>query len=200
MSAIGLGCVKTSVPEEGAESFSLLSSSDSARRYFFFLKLTMSRGKFLSVNLTSEFSHSLGARWYRDRDARLPMPNTYELWQYAREALLSALAAKSDDDRKSLLELARTLDTSGAARAPPTSRMSPPQLRHFGPSIVRTFPSLAAYRRAASNLVPRISPEGFLRPTTGRHNQHKRIPRRSQAFSLDKFPSGHLGTFPEQRM
>ena len=45
-SANGLGCVKTSVPEEGAESFSLLSSSDSARRYFCFLKLTMSRGSF----------------------------------------------------------------------------------------------------------------------------------------------------------
>ena len=36
------------------------------------------------------------------------MPNTDEFWQYAEEALLSAIAAKSDDDRKSLLELART--------------------------------------------------------------------------------------------
>jgi hypothetical protein len=33
---------------------------------------------------------------------------TDQFWQYAKEAMLSAAAAKTDDDRKSLLELART--------------------------------------------------------------------------------------------
>jgi hypothetical protein len=36
------------------------------------------------------------------------MPNTDDFWQYAEEALLSALSAKSNDDRKNLLELAQT--------------------------------------------------------------------------------------------
>jgi hypothetical protein len=36
------------------------------------------------------------------------MPNRDEFWQYAEEALLSAIAAKSDADRKNLLELAQT--------------------------------------------------------------------------------------------
>jgi hypothetical protein len=36
------------------------------------------------------------------------MPNTDDFWKYAEEAILSALAAKSDDDRKSLLDLAQT--------------------------------------------------------------------------------------------
>jgi hypothetical protein len=36
------------------------------------------------------------------------MPSTDDFWQYSKEALLSALSAKSDDERKSLLELART--------------------------------------------------------------------------------------------
>jgi len=36
------------------------------------------------------------------------MPNTNDFWKYAKEAILSALAAKSDADRKGLLELART--------------------------------------------------------------------------------------------
>jgi len=33
---------------------------------------------------------------------------TDEFWQYAKEAILSAAAAKTDDDRQDLLELART--------------------------------------------------------------------------------------------
>jgi hypothetical protein len=33
---------------------------------------------------------------------------TDQFWQYAKEAALSAAAAKTDDDRQSLLELART--------------------------------------------------------------------------------------------
>jgi len=36
------------------------------------------------------------------------MPITDQFWQYAREALLSAHEAKTDDDRCGLLELAQT--------------------------------------------------------------------------------------------
>jgi hypothetical protein len=36
------------------------------------------------------------------------MSNTDQFWQYAKEALLSASGAESDEDRKTLLELART--------------------------------------------------------------------------------------------
>lgn len=39
----------------------------------------------------------------------MPMSSsTDQFWQYAKEAVLSALSAESDDDRKSLLELAQT--------------------------------------------------------------------------------------------
>ena len=63
------------------------------------------------------------ARLFRDRGTRLPVPKTDQpiadhavtsqsitdqFWQYAKEAVLSAAAAKTDDDRQSLLELART--------------------------------------------------------------------------------------------
>jgi hypothetical protein len=43
------------------------------------------------------------------------MSITDEFWQYAKEAILSAAAAKTDEDRQSLLELARTW--TQAARA-----------------------------------------------------------------------------------
>jgi len=36
------------------------------------------------------------------------MPNTDQFWQYAKEAILSACEAKSDEDKQGLLELART--------------------------------------------------------------------------------------------
>jgi hypothetical protein len=36
------------------------------------------------------------------------MSETDSFWQYAKEAILSASAAKTDEDRQSLLELART--------------------------------------------------------------------------------------------
>jgi hypothetical protein len=36
------------------------------------------------------------------------MPITDQFWQYAKEALLSAYEAKTDDDRQSFLELAQT--------------------------------------------------------------------------------------------
>jgi hypothetical protein len=36
------------------------------------------------------------------------MSKTDQFWQYAREALLSASGAETDEDRQDLLELART--------------------------------------------------------------------------------------------
>ena len=36
------------------------------------------------------------------------MPITDEFWQYAKEAVLSASYAKTDEDRRDLLDLART--------------------------------------------------------------------------------------------
>jgi hypothetical protein len=36
------------------------------------------------------------------------MSKTDEFWQYAKEAMLSASCAESDDDRQGLLDLART--------------------------------------------------------------------------------------------
>jgi hypothetical protein len=39
---------------------------------------------------------------------RVSMSITDQFWQYAKEAMLSACDAKTDDDRQGLLELART--------------------------------------------------------------------------------------------
>jgi hypothetical protein len=36
------------------------------------------------------------------------MSNTDEFWQYAKEAVLSASYAKTDDERQGLIDLART--------------------------------------------------------------------------------------------
>jgi hypothetical protein len=36
------------------------------------------------------------------------MPITDQFWQYAKEAILSASYAKTDEDRRDLLDLART--------------------------------------------------------------------------------------------
>jgi hypothetical protein len=36
------------------------------------------------------------------------MSKTDQFWQYAKEAILSATSAKTDEDRQGLLELART--------------------------------------------------------------------------------------------
>ena len=36
------------------------------------------------------------------------MPKTDQFWQYAKEAILSASYAKTDDERLDLLDLART--------------------------------------------------------------------------------------------
>ena len=38
---------------------------------------------------------------------RLPMSETDQFWQYAKEALLSACYAKTDEDKKDLLDLSR---------------------------------------------------------------------------------------------
>jgi len=59
MSPTGLGCVKTSAREEGAELFSLLSSPDSVASVFV-CQIDEVETKFLSANSISEFSHSLG--------------------------------------------------------------------------------------------------------------------------------------------
>ena len=39
---------------------------------------------------------------------RCPMPTTDQFWQYAKEAILSASYAKTDEDRRDMLDLART--------------------------------------------------------------------------------------------
>jgi hypothetical protein len=36
------------------------------------------------------------------------MSNTDQFWQYAKEAMLSAVCAEGDEDRQGLLDLART--------------------------------------------------------------------------------------------
>jgi hypothetical protein len=36
------------------------------------------------------------------------MPMTDQFWQYAKEAMLSACAAKTDEDKQALLDLAQT--------------------------------------------------------------------------------------------
>jgi len=48
------------------------------------------------------------------------MSITNQFWQYAKEALLSAAAAKTDEDRKSLLELARTWTQAALQERPCT--------------------------------------------------------------------------------
>jgi hypothetical protein len=44
------------------------------------------------------------------------MPITDQFWQYAKEALLSACEAKTDDDRQSFLELAQTWTQAALAK------------------------------------------------------------------------------------
>jgi hypothetical protein len=45
------------------------------------------------------------------------MSITDQFWQYAKEAMLSACDAETDDDRQGLLELAADLDACGISRA-----------------------------------------------------------------------------------
>jgi hypothetical protein len=44
------------------------------------------------------------------------MSETDQFWHYAKEALLSACEAKTDDDRHGLLELARTWTQAALAK------------------------------------------------------------------------------------
>jgi hypothetical protein len=53
------------------------------------------------------------------------MSETDQFWQYAKEALLSASYAKTDDDKQGLLELARTW-TQAALQGRQSSRLSGP--------------------------------------------------------------------------
>ena len=45
------------------------------------------------------------------------MSETDQFWQYAKEALLSACYAKTDEDKKDLLDLCADLDASGVTTA-----------------------------------------------------------------------------------
>ena len=42
------------------------------------------------------------------RSTEVPMPIMAQFWQYAKEAILSASYAKTDEDKQGLLDLART--------------------------------------------------------------------------------------------
>jgi hypothetical protein len=50
---------------------------------------------------------------------------TEEFWQYAKEAVLSAAAAKTDDDRQDLLELARTWTQAALQARETAGRLGP---------------------------------------------------------------------------
>lgn len=62
------------------------------------------------------------------RGTRLPMSITDQFWQFAKEAILSATAAKTDEDRESLLELARTWTQAAlqVRQRTPSSALSSP--------------------------------------------------------------------------
>jgi hypothetical protein len=50
---------------------------------------------------------------------------TGEFWQYAKEAILSAATAKTDDDRQDLLELARTWTQAALQARESADRLGP---------------------------------------------------------------------------
>ena len=56
------------------------------------------------------------------------MPITDQFWQYAKEAMLSACDAKSDDDRQGLLELARTWTHAALVERQSINRASPSEV------------------------------------------------------------------------
>jgi len=65
------------------------------------------------VTKVSNFDHTAPAREHMLilgmlGRRRVPMSITDQFWQYAKEAVLSASYAKTDEDRQGLLELART--------------------------------------------------------------------------------------------
>jgi hypothetical protein len=53
------------------------------------------------------------------------MSITDQFWQYAKEAMLSACDAKTDDDRQGLLELARTWTLAALVERQSINRASP---------------------------------------------------------------------------
>jgi hypothetical protein len=53
------------------------------------------------------------------------MSTTDQFWQYAKEAILSACDAKTDDDRQGLLELARTWTLAALVQRQSINRASP---------------------------------------------------------------------------
>ena len=57
------------------------------------------------------------------------MSITDEFWQYAKEAMLSACEAKTDDDRQGLLELARTWTLAALVERQSINRASPTEAR-----------------------------------------------------------------------
>jgi len=57
------------------------------------------------------------------------MSITDQFWQYAKEAMLSACDAKTDDDRQGLLELARTWTLAALAERQSINRASPTEAR-----------------------------------------------------------------------
>lgn len=56
------------------------------------------------------------------------MSKTDQFWQYAKEAMLSASSAKTDEDRQGLLELAQTWTQAALLeRASSVDRNGPPE-------------------------------------------------------------------------
>ena len=53
------------------------------------------------------------------------MPITDEFWQYAKEAVLSASYAKTDEDRRDLLDLARTWTQAALLERPSVNHDKP---------------------------------------------------------------------------
>ena len=56
------------------------------------------------------------------------MSITDQFWQYAKEAMLSACDAKTDDDRQGLLELARTWTHAALVERRSIYRASPSEV------------------------------------------------------------------------
>jgi hypothetical protein len=56
------------------------------------------------------------------------MPITDQYWQYAKEAMLSASYAKTDEDRQELLELARTWTHAALVERQSINRASPSEV------------------------------------------------------------------------
>ena len=56
------------------------------------------------------------------------MSKTDEFWQYAKEAILSASFAKSDDERQGLLDLARTWTQAALVERQTLSHDNPPEV------------------------------------------------------------------------